>query len=90
MPGPGWTITFDCAEPAVAAAFWREALGYVDGTRPAGFPTWEEYLAGRRLSAHRGISTSLRVASDPSNAPDQRARVVMVEDRVLGPGSKGI
>jgi hypothetical protein len=36
MTGIGWTITFDCAEPAVLAAFWREALGYVDGAPPAG------------------------------------------------------
>jgi hypothetical protein len=40
-----WTITFDCAEPAVLAAFWRLALGYRDGAPPAGFATWEEYLA---------------------------------------------
>ena len=40
-----WTITFDCAEPAILAAFWRRALGYVEGAPPAGSATWEEYLA---------------------------------------------
>jgi Glyoxalase-like domain len=40
-----WAITFDCADPAALAAFWRLALGYVDGPPPAGSATWEEYLA---------------------------------------------
>jgi len=40
-----WTITFDCADPAVLAAFWCRALGYVEGSPPAGFATWEEGLA---------------------------------------------
>jgi hypothetical protein len=40
-----WTITFDCADPAVLAAFWKLALGYVERAAPAGFETWEEWLA---------------------------------------------
>jgi hypothetical protein len=40
-----WTITFDCADPAVLAAFWCRALGYVESAPPAGFATWEEWLA---------------------------------------------
>ena len=40
-----WTITFDCADPAALAAFWCQALGYVDGAPPAGSATWDEYLA---------------------------------------------
>jgi catechol 2,3-dioxygenase-like lactoylglutathione lyase family enzyme len=39
-----WTITFDCADPAALAAFWRQALGYVEGAPPAGSASWEEYL----------------------------------------------
>jgi hypothetical protein len=39
-----WTLTFDCANPAAQAAFWRLALGYVDGSPPAGFASWPEYL----------------------------------------------
>jgi hypothetical protein len=30
----GWTITFDCVDPAVLAAFWCQALGYVEGAPP--------------------------------------------------------
>jgi len=40
-----WTLTFDCANPAALAAFWCQALGYVEGASPAGFATWEEWLA---------------------------------------------
>ncbi len=40
-----WTITFDCAGPAELAAFWCQALGYVEAAPPAGFATREEWLA---------------------------------------------
>ena len=40
-----WSLTFDCADPAALAAFWRVALGYVDGPPPEGFASWPEYLA---------------------------------------------
>ncbi len=38
-----WTVTVDCAEPRRVAAFWREALGYVDAPPPEGFGSWEEW-----------------------------------------------
>ena len=38
------TMTFDAAEPAVLAAFWREALGYVEAPPPTGFGSWEEWF----------------------------------------------
>ena len=37
-------ITFDCADPAVLAAFWAEALGYHLQDPPEGFESWEEAL----------------------------------------------
>ncbi len=39
-----WTLTFDCARPAPLAAFWKEALGYVDAAPPAGWATWRDWL----------------------------------------------
>jgi hypothetical protein len=39
-----WGITVDCVDPVRLAAFWREALGYVDAPVPAGFASWEEWL----------------------------------------------
>lgn len=39
-----WTLTIDCTSPAVVAAFWKEALGYVDALPPAGFASWEAWF----------------------------------------------
>jgi len=39
-----WSLTFDCASPAVMAAFWGPALGYVTPPPPDGFATWEDWL----------------------------------------------
>ena len=39
-----WSMTFDCTSPAVVAAFWRTALGYVDAPPPEGWDTWEDWL----------------------------------------------
>ena len=39
-----WSMTFDCADPAVMAAFWGPALGYVEPPPPDGFPTWADWL----------------------------------------------
>jgi hypothetical protein len=39
-----WGVTFDCESPAVVAAFWKTALGYVDGAVPEGFATWREWF----------------------------------------------
>lgn len=35
-----WTLTVDCAHPDRLAAFWQEALGYVEPPAPAGFDSW--------------------------------------------------
>ncbi|MBA2463834.1 MAG: VOC family protein [Nocardioidaceae bacterium] len=39
-----WTLTFDCASPALLAGFWKLALGYVDAAPPVGFASWEDWL----------------------------------------------
>jgi glyoxalase superfamily protein len=39
-----WTLTFDAAEPARLAAFWKVALGYVDAPPPQGFDSWEDWF----------------------------------------------
>ena len=49
-----WTITFDCADPAALAAFWRQALGYVEGAPPAGVRDLGR-VAGQRRRAARGM-----------------------------------
>ena len=39
-----WTITFDCADPARQAAFWKLALDYDDAPPPVGNASWHEWL----------------------------------------------
>jgi hypothetical protein len=39
-----WTLTFDCADPARMAAFWKLALDYDDAPPPAGYASWHEWL----------------------------------------------
>jgi hypothetical protein len=41
---PEWTITIDCADAPVLAAFWRAALGYIDAPPPPGFESTEDWL----------------------------------------------
>ncbi|MGC1212928.1 MAG: VOC family protein [Micromonospora sp.] len=38
-----WTLTIDCAHPTALAAFWSLALGYVEGSPPKGFGSWQEW-----------------------------------------------
>lgn len=38
-----WSVTFDCASPAVMARFWGPALGYVEPPPPDGFDTWDAW-----------------------------------------------
>lgn len=37
-------VTFDCADPAALAAFWREVLGYAEEPPPPGHDSWEAAL----------------------------------------------
>jgi Glyoxalase-like domain len=36
-------VTFDAADPGALAAFWAEALGYVEQAPPDGFATWDDW-----------------------------------------------
>ena len=36
-------VTFDAHDPAVLAAFWADALGYIVEPPPDGFETWTDY-----------------------------------------------
>jgi hypothetical protein len=40
---PDLGLAFDCAEPAVLAAFWCVALGYEPAPPPAGWSSWEDW-----------------------------------------------
>ena len=38
-------MTIDCASPQRVAAFWAEALGYVEKAPPTGYSTWADWFA---------------------------------------------
>ena len=46
-----WTVTVDCADPALVARFWGAALGYVERPAPDGFSSWEEWLSQHGVPA---------------------------------------
>ena len=39
-----WGLTFDCANPAKLAAFWADALGYVEAEPPDGYESWTTWF----------------------------------------------
>jgi hypothetical protein len=44
-----WTMTIDCADPAVLARFWCTALGYVASDPPKGWDTWEAFFTDQNV-----------------------------------------
>jgi len=59
-------ITFDCADPALLAAFWAEALGYEVQGPPPPYGSWDEALDAWHIPAEERNSRSAVV--DPSGA----------------------
>ena len=39
-----WGLTIDASDPPRLAAFWADALGYVEADPPDGFETWNAWL----------------------------------------------
>ena len=59
-------VTFDSADPAAHAAFWAEAVHYVQAPPPAGFDSWAAALDAWRVPAeHRNDNAAL---VDPDGA----------------------
>ncbi len=56
-------VTFDCADPALLAQFWAEALGYRLDDPPEGFDTWDAALDAWGVPEDERNSRS--AASDP-------------------------
>lgn len=74
----GWGLTIDCANPARLAEFWALALGYVPAPAPAGFDSWDEWLAhfevpeeewdqGAYLNDPDGVAPSLSLLQVPES-----------------------
>ena len=64
--GTEFQVTFDSADPAAHAAFWAEAVHYVQAPPPAGFDSWAAALDAWGVSAeHRNDRAAL---VDPDGA----------------------
>jgi hypothetical protein len=46
-----WTMTIDCADPALMARFWCTALGYTESDPPKGWDSWEAFLTDQNVPA---------------------------------------
>jgi hypothetical protein len=59
-------VTFDSADPGAHAAFWAEALHYVQPPPPAGFDSWDAAMVAWGISdEHRNDKAAL---VDPDGA----------------------
>ena len=59
-------VVFDCADPDRLARFWAAALGYVVQPPPAGYDSWEAFLAEMGVPESQWRSRSAIV--DPEGA----------------------
>ena len=51
-------VTFDAADPAVLAGFWKRVLGYIEEPPPEGSSSWEDWA--REEGCPRGVENSWR------------------------------
>ena len=46
-------VTFDAADPARLAGFWKRALGYIEEPPPEGWSTWEDWAHEQQIPEER-------------------------------------
>lgn len=61
-----WQLVVTTPQPARAARFWQQALGYAPQPPPIGFPTWDHYAAANGIDLAHGAD--IDAAIDPSGA----------------------
>ncbi len=57
-------VTFDCADPNRLATFWATALGYKKQDPPAGYATWNEFLAAQGVPEDQWNSANAIIDPD--------------------------
>ena len=57
-------VVFDAADPPKLAAFWGEAIGYVEEDPPDGFDSWEAWAAANDLPREDWDKYASRVNPD--------------------------
>ncbi|MFC4945318.1 VOC family protein [Pseudonocardia sp. GCM10023141] len=75
-----WGLTIDCAHPGALAEFWALALGYVPAPVPAGFASWEEWLAHHEVPAAEWDDSA--ALADPDGAGPSLSFLKVPEGKV--------
>ncbi|HEY7667626.1 MAG TPA: VOC family protein [Actinomycetota bacterium] len=57
-------VTFDAADPAALAGFWKHALGYIEEPPPEGWSSWEDWATGQGIPEERWNDQSAIVDPD--------------------------
>jgi hypothetical protein len=57
-------VVFDAADPPRLAAFWGEAIGYVEEDPPEGFDSWEAWAVANELPREDWDNYASRVDPD--------------------------
>ena len=57
-------VVFDAADPPALAAFWGEAIGYVEEDPPEGFDSWEAWAVANDLPREDWDRYAARVDPD--------------------------
>jgi hypothetical protein len=57
-------VTFDAADPAVLAGFWKKVLGYIEEPPPEGWSSWEDWARKQGIPEERWNDQSALVDPD--------------------------
>jgi hypothetical protein len=57
-------VTFDAADPAALAGFWKRALDYIEEPPPEGWSSWEDWATARGIPEERWNDQSAIVDPD--------------------------
>jgi hypothetical protein len=57
-------VTFDAADPPALAAFWGEAIGYVEQDPPEGYDSWEAWAEASGIPREQWGDFDARVDPD--------------------------
>ena len=61
-------VTFDAADPAALAGFWKQVLGYIEEPPPEGWSSWEDWAREQGIPEERWNDQSAIVDPDGAGA----------------------
>jgi hypothetical protein len=61
-------VTFDAADPAALAGFWKKVLGYIEEPPPEGWSSWEDWAREKGIPEERWNDQSAIIDPDGAGA----------------------